>query len=129
MKNQVSPPSFTVASTTACGIDQVSYAQCRWFGPQWLPVMSAEAPPVKIAALSLARTMSLMANAAEDSGTSVIRSTPWLSSQSPAIDFATSGFSCRSAEISSTFTSGCSLAKSSTARRDPATDPGPVLAE
>ena len=36
--------------------------------------------------LVLAFTMSPMANAAEDSGTSVIRSTPWLSSQSPAID-------------------------------------------
>ena len=70
-----------------------------------------------------------MANAADDNGTSVIRSTPWLSNQSPAMPTATSGFNYRSAETSSTFTFGWSLAKSSMASFAPTTDPWPVLAE
>src|SRR3984885_16031998 len=115
MKNQVSPPSFTVASTTPCGIDQVSYTQCRWLGPQCVPVMSAEAPPVKIAALSFAFAKSPIANAADDSGTSVTTSTPLLSYQSAAMASATSGLSCRSACTTSAFTPGCACMKSSTA--------------
>ena len=61
-----------LASTTPCDIDQVSCTQWMWFGPQRVPVMSAEAEPVKIATLSLAFARSPSAKAAEESGTSVI---------------------------------------------------------
>src|ERR1700732_3397304 len=102
MKNQLSPPSLTVASTTPCGIDHVSYTQCKCFGPQCPPEMSAEAPPVNIATLSFCFTRSPIANAADDNGTSVIKSTPSVSIHLPEIAIATSGLSCRSADTTST---------------------------
>jgi len=92
------------------------------------PAMAAgdvgRAPPVKIASLSFCFTMSPIANAAEDNGTSVIRSTPSLSSHFPAIANATSGFNCKSAATTSTGISGCAFRKSSTANSVPATDLG-----
>src|SRR3954469_3705632 len=102
MKNQVSPPVFTIALPVPLASIQVSYVQCTVFGEHLAPVRSELAAPELMNTLPLVRTTSLTARATPELGTSTITSTPSASIHLFAIWVATSALFWWSAEITST---------------------------
>src|SRR5512134_2955223 len=75
MKNQLSPPVFTIALPVPFARAHVSYVQWIVFGEHALPVRSELAAPETRNALPLSRVIWLTASATAEFGTSAITST------------------------------------------------------
>src|SRR5215510_15444268 len=99
MKNQVSPPVFTMALPVPLASAHVSYAQWMVLGEQALPVRSAVAAPDTSRALPLSRVIWLTARATPELGTSTITSTLSTSYHCRAMAEPTSGLFWWSAEM------------------------------
>src|SRR5678815_5948394 len=98
MKNQLSPPVFTMALPVPLASAQVSYVQWIVLGEHALPVRSELAAPDTRKALPLSRVIWVTARATAEFGTSAMTSTLSVSYHCRAIFDPTSALFCWSAK-------------------------------
>src|SRR5512144_1516819 len=129
MKNQLSPPVFTIALPVPFASVLVSYVQCTEFGEHALPGRSDDAAPETTNVLALSLVIWFTASATEEVGTSKITSTLSASYHCRATEEPTSGLFWWSADTSSTLSPCFAGSKSSIAICAATTEPLPPMSE